>query len=155
VQRLRVRALDSLGNAKLVRNPHFRPWSAVRRPGGFADEIVVHRSLQYQPSHQDVLGKVHAIERGDIDVGEVNFGGRGLSAAERRGIVTRYPSRIAVAPRLGTDFMFLNVREPPFDDQRVRQAVNFATDRERSASTPPHRPRQVRGRLPTSTKRGG
>ena len=36
-----------------------------------------------------------------------------------------------MAPLPGTDFMFLNVREPPFDDVRVRRAINFATDRAR------------------------
>ena len=35
---------------------------------------------------------------------------------------------------LATDFMFLNVREPPFDDVRVRRAVNFATDRARTVA---------------------
>ena len=44
------------------------------------------------------------------------------------------PSRRAgstAAPAPTTDWMFLNVRRRPFDDLRVRQAVNFAIDRAR------------------------
>ena len=32
-----------------------------------------------------------------------------------------------------TDWMFLNVRRRPFDDEKVRKALNFATDRARIA----------------------
>ena len=93
------------------------------------------------------------------------------------------PEPVAVAPQLATDFMFLNVREPPFDDVRVRRAVNLATDRARmvdlcagtdgapslrvssfrrasparspTARTPPDPRRRAPGRSPTSRGRGG
>jgi ABC-type transport system substrate-binding protein len=37
-------------------------------------------------------------------------------------------------PDLGTNFMFLNVRAPPFNDLRVRQALNLALDRRQIVS---------------------
>ena len=127
----RFASLDEHGAARLVRNPQFRSWSAAARPGGFADDIVVRRQTELQPTRDDARRSVAAVERGATDLTELTSGRSGLSAAERSGIVTRYPSRVAVAPRLGTAYMFLNVREPPFDNASVRQAVNFATDRAR------------------------
>ena len=76
--------------------------------------------------------RLAAVEHGASDLAALDYGGPNLSAAERSGIVTRYPSRVAVAPLLATKFMFLNVHEPPFDDVHVRQALNFAADRSRA-----------------------
>lgn len=37
---------------------------------------------------------------------------------------------VVITPGLRTIFIFLNVTEPPFDDVRVRQAVNYAVDKQ-------------------------
>lgn len=41
----------------------------------------------------------------------------------------RFPSRISLEPTLGTEFFWLNTAKPPFNDVRVRRAVNYAVDR--------------------------
>ena len=40
-------------------------------------------------------------------------------------------SQLRINPQLSTGFLFLNVNAPPFNDLRVRQAVNLALDRGR------------------------
>ena len=45
--------------------------------------------------------------------------------------MTDSPGRVHSAPVPTTDWMFLNVRRRPFDDLRVRRAVNLAIDRAR------------------------
>jgi peptide/nickel transport system substrate-binding protein len=42
---------------------------------------------------------------------------------------TRFPSRYHVSPEQATVLVFLNVTKPPFDDVRVRRALNYAIDR--------------------------
>jgi peptide/nickel transport system substrate-binding protein len=103
----------------LVRNPRFHERSPDR-PGGFPDEIAfrIDRSRAQVP----------AVERGDADValllGEIgNF----------TQLRTRYGARLHTDPGLGLAYVFLNVRTPPFDDARVRQALNYAVDRGRVA----------------------
>jgi len=109
---------ESSGGA-LVRNPHFRPTAA--RPAGFADRI----EIKLTP-----LGRLEAhtapVERGDVDLAwiqELPLRGR---LAE---LVARAPGRLISGPAISTFWMFLNARRPPFDDRRVRRAVNLATDR--------------------------
>jgi YVTN family beta-propeller protein len=103
----------------LVRNQHFRPSAA--RPAGFADRI----EIKVTP-----LGRVEthtaAIERGSADLTWlVDFPLRGVF----RDLLARAPGQLHSLAAPGPFWMFLNVRRPPFDDIRVRQAVNFAVDR--------------------------
>lgn len=42
-----------------------------------------------------------------------------------------WQARLVSGPQLAWYYLFMNVREEPFDDQRIRQAVNYALDRER------------------------
>jgi YVTN family beta-propeller protein len=102
---------------RLVRNTHFRVWSPDARPDGYPNEIRFHLS-------EDVDAQLAAVERGRADW---MFG----PPVERlKGILTRYPGRLHSDAAPWTDFMFLNTRVPPFHDLRVRQALNYAVDRE-------------------------
>jgi peptide/nickel transport system substrate-binding protein len=103
----------------LVRNPHFRPTGA--RPDGFPDRIEVKvtpiGSLETHTA---------AVDRGSADVTWlVDLPLRG----HHPDLLARAPGRLHSTPTPGAWWMFLNVRQPPFDDPRVRQAVNFAVDR--------------------------
>jgi peptide/nickel transport system substrate-binding protein len=103
----------------LVRNPHFRP--TPTRPAGFPDRIEIKVSR---------LGRLEthtaAIDRGSADVTWLDdFPPRGRLPD----LVARKPCRIHSTPSPGAWWMFLNVQRPPFDDPRVRRAINFATNR--------------------------
>ena len=103
--------------ARFVRNPQFRVWSQAARPDGYADEIV----LRATPAGD---AAVDAVVRGRVDV---LLGGP--PAGRLPELKTRYPSQLHLVPQRATAFVFLNTRTPPFDDLRVRRAVNFAVDR--------------------------
>jgi peptide/nickel transport system substrate-binding protein len=107
----------------LVRNPHFRP-TAARQPG-FADRIEITRSMPGR-----VEANVAAVQRGSADVTWVSPPFEEVRSRERlAALVARSPGRLYSSAIAGKVWMFLNTRQPPFDDIRVRQAVNFATDR--------------------------
>jgi YVTN family beta-propeller protein len=118
----RVASFDPDSGARLVRNPHFRPRSEAR-PDGFPDEILVQTS-------DDVAAQVAAVERGEADLAVVsNPFGSLLSPARIHGLAARHASRIHTGTLPQLDFVLLNVRTPPFDDVRVRRALNYAVDR--------------------------
>jgi len=99
---------------ELVRNPHFREWSRAAQPGGNADEIVYRFDVKPREQVSQVVGG-----RADI----MGF------VPEK--ITTRYPEQTVATVETGIHFMALNTRIPPFNDHRVRRAVNYAIDRER------------------------
>jgi peptide/nickel transport system substrate-binding protein len=101
----------------LVRNPSFRVWSRVAQPNGFPDEIGLRLSV-------DASAGVTSVERGQADLAVVD---RANSRPEE--LEARYPSQLHVHPEQATVFLFLNTRLRPFDDVRVRRAVNLAVDR--------------------------
>jgi peptide/nickel transport system substrate-binding protein len=108
---------------ELVRNAHFRPTAA--RPAGFADRIEITRSMPGR-----VEANVAAVQRGSADVTWVSSPFQEVRSRERLApLVARAPGRLYSSASAGKVWMFLNTRRPPFDDVRVRRAVNFATDR--------------------------
>ena len=62
------------------------------------------------------------MERGQADLAFID----GTRPEE---LEARHPSRVHRHPEQATVFLFLNTRLPPFDDLRVRRAVNLAVDR--------------------------
>jgi peptide/nickel transport system substrate-binding protein len=103
---------------RLTRNPYFRLWSPDARPDGYPDEIRFHFS-------DDASVRLGAMRRGEADwVASLPAGGL-------KGLLARFGSRVHTDPTPSTDFMFLNTRVPPFDDVRVRRALNYAVDRRR------------------------
>lgn len=101
----------------LVRNSRFRSWSERTRPSGYADEIV----WRLDVPHDDAVRLVEA-GKADILLSAVPAGRVG-------DLVARYPRQLHLIPQRATAFAFLNTRRPPFDDVRVRRALNYAIDR--------------------------
>ena len=104
----------------LVRNPHFRVWSSVARPDGFPDEIEFR------------LGGprtgVRSVERGQVDVAAFPLDREDVQE-ELDTFRARHPSQFHVHAEQATLLLFLNTTHAPFDDVRVRRAVNYAVDR--------------------------
>ena len=104
---------------RLVRNPHFRLWSAAAQPDGFPDQIVEKYGYTGESA-------IQAVEHGTADITAEDAA---LPAAVASALRTRYSSRVYGAPILDTVAVWLNTRLPPFNDVRVRRAVNYAVDR--------------------------
>ena len=107
---------------RLVRNKAFREWSADAQPQGFPDSI----SLSWRFS--DISAQLRAVERGTADI--ALGGGPPMSKGALDRLAVRYPSRLHVTTGISTAYYFLNTRVAPFDDVRVRRAVNSVFDRE-------------------------
>jgi YVTN family beta-propeller protein len=101
----------------LIRNPYFHEWSHAARPDGYPDRIVF-RLIGSQAA------ELTAIEHGRADVGNDGPPADTLSALQ-----TRFTSQLHVHPLVATDALILNTRTAPFNDVRVRLAINYAIDR--------------------------
>jgi YVTN family beta-propeller protein len=111
------------GSVKLVRNPRFREWSADAQPDGYPDAISL-RAVGADTAN----AAVRSVERGIADV--ANDLVPPLSKGQLDSLATRYPSQLHMSTGAATGYFFLNTRTPPFDDVRVRRAVNYAFDRQ-------------------------
>jgi YVTN family beta-propeller protein len=120
----RFASVEPGGSARLVRNPYFRGRPGQDRPAGFPDQIVIDRQKAFGQ-------RLAAVEHGRADIVTVDNGGEPISRARVEGLLTAHAGHVSIAPTLSRSEMFLNVRTPPFDDIRVRRAVNLATDRAR------------------------
>jgi peptide/nickel transport system substrate-binding protein len=104
-----------------VRNPRFRLWSAAAQPDGFPDQIIEKFGYTGESA-------VHAVADGVADItadGPDQTWPPALTSMLR----TRYSSRLYHAPATATVAVWLNTKLPPFDDLRVRRALNYAVDR--------------------------
>ncbi len=111
----------SIRGVRFERNPRFREWSHAAQPNGYPDAIV----WRYSNSRPETVA---AIERGKADWTLDLIPPAQLSMLE-----TRLPSQLHTSPAPIVEFIPLNTRMPPFDDLRVRQALNYAIDRRKIA----------------------
>jgi YVTN family beta-propeller protein len=102
---------------QLTRNPRFREWSAAAQPAGYPDRIVIRLGLT---AAQGAASVAHGT--GDF---MPNLGQIPADAA----YFLHHRSQLRVNPQMSTSFVFLNINSPPFNDLRVRQALNLALDR--------------------------
>ncbi len=108
---------------RLVRNRFFHQWSADARPQAYPDAISWSWRFKL-----DASAEVRAVRRGTA--GAALGLAPPLSKRQLDVLATRYPSQLHMSTQFQTSFFFLNTRAPPFDDIRVRRAVNDAFDRE-------------------------
>ena len=101
----------------LERNPYFREWAHDAQPSGYADAIQVTFGL-------DPEGEVTAIENGQYDWMYEDV------PLDRLGEVgSRYAGQVQIYTLLLYYYAALNVRMPPFNSLKARQALNYAVNR--------------------------
>jgi peptide/nickel transport system substrate-binding protein len=106
----------------LVRNPQFRGWSPVAQPDGYPDRVVWRFGIEDKEA-------IHRLMEGDLDWVFASDGRlSGLTP-----IMQEAPELLHSYPDASVFYMSLNTTKPPFDDVRVRQALNFAVDRSKVA----------------------
>jgi peptide/nickel transport system substrate-binding protein len=103
----------------LARNPYFHQWSAEAQPAGYPDRIQYGFSLA--PS-----AATSAVETGRADLAL-----EPPPAGRLREISTRFSSLAHPFAQPETYYMSLNTKIAPFDDVRMRRALNLATDRQK------------------------
>jgi peptide/nickel transport system substrate-binding protein len=101
----------------LVRNPNFKLWSADAQPEGNPDQIVEKFGLTVEAEYT-------AAENNQADW---VFDQPPTDRLNELG--TKYASRVHINPLTSTYYFAFNVKQPPFNNLKARQAVNYATDR--------------------------
>ena len=107
---------------RFVRNRYFREWSASAQPAGNPDAIV----WRTAPSSRAAVR--------DVETGRADWLFDPPPPAALRTLQVRHPSQLHVSPAPSVQFIHLNTRRPPFDDVRVRRALNYAIHRSRIAT---------------------
>ncbi|HEY1357506.1 MAG TPA: BTAD domain-containing putative transcriptional regulator [Thermoleophilaceae bacterium] len=102
---------------ELVRNRHFREWSHAAQPEGNPDRVI----WSTEPSRR---AAVRHVQRGRADW---FFGLPASEDLPRLRIAAT--AQLHQDPTMLIDFTPLNTHRPPFDDVRVRRALNYAIDR--------------------------
>jgi peptide/nickel transport system substrate-binding protein len=103
---------------ELVRNPAFREWSASAQPDGFVDSISFTLNEEVATAFDRLLA------------GELDWMLDSPRPEDIASLQVQHPDQIVLAPNPFTIFVGFDVRKPPFDGVRVRQAVNYAIDRD-------------------------
>jgi peptide/nickel transport system substrate-binding protein len=102
---------------KLVRNPYFKEWSKDAQPDGNPDTII-------EKLNVSVEGEVTQVENGQAD-----WMFDTVPSDRLNEISTKYSNQVHVNPLTADYYFAFNVRVPPFNNLKARQAVNYATDR--------------------------
>jgi len=116
---------------ELAPNPHY--WEAgVPRLGGIVQQVGVNEQLEWLK-----------YEAGEVDV-------TGIPPAEFPRVMAdpAYRDLVRRETTLRTNYLGMNCRRPPFDDRRVRQAMNHAVDKDKLLRLINRRGVEARGVLP-------
>ena len=112
-----IESYDPGAGMVLVRNPHFREWSADAQPDGYPDRI------RYDFGLEDTAA-ITAILNGQADW---TFDAPPADRLAELG--ARHANLVHLNPSFAMWFLPMNTRLAPFNDPRVRRAVNLAVDR--------------------------
>ncbi len=105
----------------LEKNTYFRQWSPVAQPAGYAERIVFTFDVGIEQA-------TSAVEHGQADVL------LDPPPEDRlQEIATRFSAQSHPYTSIALSYMFMNTKMKPFDDPRVRRALNYAVDRAKMA----------------------
>jgi peptide/nickel transport system substrate-binding protein len=112
-----IAANDPTRELKLVRNPYFREWSHDAQPDGYPDVVLYD------------FGLTNTEEVTEVQNGEADWT-FDAPPSDRLGELGRdYASQVHLSLLTEIYYAAMNVNEPPFNDLRVRLALNDAIDR--------------------------
>jgi len=112
-----IESYDPTTTLKMVRNPHFKEWSRQAQPAGFPDEIDYDFGMTEEAA-------VTAIQN---DQADWMFDPPPPDRLAEIG--SKYAKQVSVHPLTAMWYAPMNTNLAPFNDVRVRQAVNYAIDR--------------------------
>ncbi|MDX7999053.1 oligopeptide ABC transporter substrate-binding protein OppA [Xenorhabdus sp. Reich] len=99
------------------------------------ERVVGIRNPQYWDDKNTVINKVTylalASDKADLNrylAGEIDIT-LTIPLESFASLKKKYPEQVNISPRIGTYFYEFNTKKPPFNDIRVRQALNLAVDR--------------------------
>jgi peptide/nickel transport system substrate-binding protein len=103
---------------ELERNPYFERWSGAAQPDGFVGRVVWRTGMAQGPALSRIANNgLHWFNEPE-------------ASDELAQLDAAHPDQVIDSPQAFTLFVGFDVRQAPFDDVRVRRAVNFAIDRE-------------------------
>ncbi len=102
---------------KLVRNPHFKVWSADAQPDGFVDEIDYSFGLTDE-------AEVTAVQNNQAD-----WMFDDIPADRLAEVSSKNMKQLHLGPLAAYYYLAPNVNLAPFDNLKARQALNYAIDR--------------------------
>jgi peptide/nickel transport system substrate-binding protein len=101
-----------------ARNPHWKPTNAAlvpEVPSGHVDKIDVK------------ITENQSTQVNDVEQGKTNWMFDNLPPDRVAEVKSKYEgSQYRTVPGVGLEFIWMNTTQPPFDDVKVRQAVNYA-----------------------------
>ena len=112
-----ISAYDPNKGMTLSRNPHFKVWSEQAQPDGYPDVVQYDFGMTEE-------AQVTAIQNGEADW---MFDEPPADRLAEMG--TKNKDQVHVTPLTAWWYVPMNTRLAPFDNVKVRQAVNYAIDR--------------------------
>ena len=113
----RIVSYDPKKTLRLERNPYFKVWSEDAQPDGYVDAV----DYDFGLTDED---QVTAIANGQAD-----WMFDPLPADRLAEVATKYPKQVKISPLTAMYYVPMNVRIPPFNNPKAREAVNHAIDR--------------------------
>lgn len=107
------------GSTTLVtRNKYFHQWSAAAQPTGYVDSVAITTATS------STTANIDAVARGNFD-----WTPDLVSGSQLTNLVRTRTTQLHADPDNSVHYIYLNTRDAPFTDVRVRRAVNLAVDR--------------------------
>ena len=112
-----ISAYDPNKGLTMIRNPNFKVWSEQAQPDGYPDVVQYDFGLTEE-------AQVTAVQNGEVD-----WMFDEQPADRLAEIGTKNKDQVHVTPLTAWWYVPMNTRLAPFDNVKVRQAVNYAIDR--------------------------